>query len=119
MVSCVCLAYLLDLPALFHSGFSFRFVFSLLIHCRNYDGFPGRALRDVVITVTVKYRSSSNTILGWELGIALGDALGILLGTLLGSSDGVLDGSKLLLLGELLGASDGALDGAEPPPWPC
>ena len=41
-----------------------RFVFSLLIHCRNYDGFPGRTLRDVVITVTVNYRNISNSILG-------------------------------------------------------
>ena len=38
-------------------------LFDILIHCRNYDGFPGRALRDVVITVTVNYRNSSNAIL--------------------------------------------------------
>ena len=40
--------------------FEHRCFFSLLIHCRNYDGFPGRALRDDVITVTVNYGNNSN-----------------------------------------------------------
>ena len=45
--------------------FSELIFFSLLIHCRNYDGFPGRVLRDDVITVTVNYGNSSNANLGW------------------------------------------------------
>ena len=44
-------------------------LFGLLIHCRNYDGFPGRALRDDVITVTVNYGNSSNANLGEYDGV--------------------------------------------------